>query len=189
MLEILVVMAVIAILMAKHGKRKYRRYIRGAIDKRMALGTLGADTVIGANFDGSVNERTFVSSIVAAWTMDEFTPASDDGPIIVGIAHSDYSDAEIEAWIENAAGSWNEGDLVAQEVGKRKIRRVGVFNDPASANQNVALIEGRMLKTKCNWILLQGQTVKLWAYNAGSSALATTDPTVHVQGHANLWPR
>ncbi len=155
----------------------------------MALGTLAADTVIGSNFDGSVNERTFVSSVEAIYTMDQFTANSDDGPIIVGIAHSDYSDAEIEAWVENVAGGWNEGDLVAQEVGKRKIRRVGTFPAGASANDNAALNEGRPMRTKANWILLQGQTVKVWAYNAGSSALATTDPTLHVQGHANLWPR
>ncbi len=190
MLEILVIMAVLGLLMAKHGRRKYRKYIRGAIDKRMALGTLAADTVIGSNFDGVVNERTFVSSVKALYTMDQFTDASDDGPIIVGLAHSDYSDAEIEAWVENTtSASWDEGNQVAQEIGRRKIRRVGVFEGVGDPNINAVLNEGRMITTKCKWILLQGQTVKVWAYNAGSSALATTDPTVHVQGHANLWPR
>jgi len=28
----------------------------------------------------------------------------------------------------------------------------------------------------------------MWAYNAGSNALATTVPNVSVDGHANLWP-
>ncbi len=177
--------------LAKRGRgRKFQKYIRGAIDERFALGTLAADTVIGSNFGGTVNERTFVSSIVALWSMDQFTPNSDDGPIIAGIAHLDYTDVEIEEWVENETGGWNEGDLVAQEIGKRKIRRVGVFSSQAlTANESAVLNDGREIRTKCKWILLQGQTVKAWAYNAGSSALATTDPTMHVQGHANLWPR
>ncbi len=192
MLEILVVMAVIAIMMAKHPQRRRRRrmgkYIRGDMDEQLALSTLAAKTAVKGNFDQTVNERTLVSSVVATWALSEFTKSTGDGPILVGLAHSDYSAAEIEAVIENTA-SWDEGDKVAQEIGKRLVRRVGIFNTPDDEAQTVTLNDGKPIKTKLNWILLQGQTLSHWAYNLGTSALATTSPTLNTQGHANLWPR
>ncbi len=171
-------------------RRRFRRYLRGTIDENLSLGTLAGKTVVGDDFDEVVNERTFVSSIDAVWAIAEYTAAAADGPILVGIAHSDYTDAEIEAWIESSQ-SWNEGDMVAQEVAKRKIRRVGMFRAPvgATAGDIQVLNEGKPIHTKCNWILNQGQTLKQWAYNVGTSALATTVPIVSAQGHANLWPR
>ncbi len=164
------------------------KYIRGDMDEQLSLGTLAAKTAVKGNFDQTVNERTFVSSVVATWALSEFTKSSGDGPILVGLAHSDYSAAEIEAVIENA-GSWNEGDLVAQEVGARKIRRIGIFATPDDEAQTVVLNDGRPIKSKLGWTLLQGQTLAQWAYNLGTSALATTAPTLNTQGHANLWPR
>ncbi len=107
---------------------------------------------------------------------------------MVGIAHSDYSDAEIQAVIDQTL-SWNEGDKVGQEVAKRLVRRIGQFGQPGDSLAPVVLNDGKEIKTKLNWILLQGQTLKLWAYNLGTGAVATTTPIVTAQGHANLWPR
>ncbi len=174
--------------MANKPKRRFRRYIRGAVDDKVALPTLGAGTLVGAALGSVVNERTLVSSIDATWALNEFTDATDVGPIVVGIAHGDYSDAEIEEWIEST-GSWNEGDLVSQEIGKRKIRQVGTFEQPASVTQGKVLNDGKPIKTKLNWILLQGVTLKMWAYNSGEGAVATTIPDVRIQGHVNLFPQ
>ncbi len=193
MLEILVTMAVLVILMAKRPKRRRRmgKYIRGNVDETLNLGTLAAVTLVGAAFDESVNERTYVSSVKAIYTLDLVTAAAGVGPLMVGVAHSDYSDAEIEEWIENA-GSWNEGDLVnSLEIGKRRCRRVGVF-DPSgevTTAATIALNEGRMITTKLGWTLLQGQSLRQWAYNMGTVAYGTTNPSFRMQGHVNLWPR
>ncbi len=167
------------------------RYIRGNVDENLALGTLAAGTLISAVFDETVNERTLISSLVAAWNMSDFTPAADTGPIIVGVAHSDYTDAEVEAFIENT-GSWNEGDMIqSREVGRRLVRIVGTFQTPQSGDAalNVSLNDMVPVKTKLNWILLQGQTIRYWAYNAGDVAIATTNPNVRLHGHANLFPK
>ncbi len=192
MLEILVVMAVLAILMAKARGRRRRsmgKYIRGNVDNDFSLGTLAASTGIVSQNVSTVNERTLVSSLVATWTMSGFTVGDNIGPIEVGVAHGDYSLAEIEAVLELTTG-WNEGNLTSQELSKRKIRRIGVFEAPAGGGLGaVVLNEGKSIKTKLNWILLQGQTLQYWAYNMGTGAVATTDPNVHVRGHANLWPR
>ncbi len=194
MLEILVVVIAMLVMARKgrgRGKRSMGRYIRGNVDENLALGTLAAATLVGVLFDETVNERTYVSSIVATWNLSDFTEAADVGPIVVGIAHGDYSDAEIEAFIENT-GSWNEGDLVQQrEVGRRLIRKVGTFgaDGPVDSATSLTLNDGKPITTKLGWILLQGQTLRYWAYNPGAAAVSTTDPNVRLSGHVNLWPR
>ncbi len=185
----IVMLVAILVGLAKHGRGgKYRAYIAGPIDEKFALGTLSASSVIISTMAEVVVEKTWLSSVRAAWALQNYTTGTDDGPIMVGIAHSDYSAAEVEEWIENTAG-WSQADLVAQEVGRRKIRKVGIFESPASAAEDSVLNDGKAITTKCNWLLLTGQTISLWAYNMGDSNLATTDPDVHVQGKANLWPR
>ncbi len=165
------------------------RYIRGQVDEEIALGTLASKTLVSQIFDETVNERTLVTSLIATHTMSSFTPADNIGPIMVGVAHSDYSDAEIEEFIENT-GSWNEGDKVSQEVGKRLIRQIGVFDSKASGGTlDVVLNDGKPIKTKLKWILLQGQSLRQWCYNLGGSPVATTVPDVHMQGHVNLFPK
>ncbi len=154
------------------------------------MAALASRTLVSVAFDESVNERTFVSSLKAIWSLDDMTDAPDVGPILVGVAHGDYSATEIEEFIENT-GSWDEGDLVNQEIGQRKIRVVGTFGTPGGASVSgvKVLNEGRPITTKLGWILLQAQTLDLWAYNLGSSPIATTIPNLNVQGHVNLWPR
>ncbi len=177
--------------LAKRGrgrKRSMGRYLRGTINEGGALGTLGAKVAVGTVFDETVNERTRVTSIEAIYTLSNYTPIALAGPILIGIAHSDYSDAEIEEWIETT-GSWNEGDLVQLEVAGRKIRRIGVFDTPDAVTDSAVLNDGKPIKTKLNWILNQGQGLKQWAYNTGQVALATTDPIVSIDGHANLFPQ
>ncbi len=177
------------IALAKRGRgRRMGRYIRGNIDEKLSLTTLGAATAVGEDFDQVVNERTLVSSIVASYSMLNMTAAAADGPIVVGVAHSDYTDTEIQEFITASTG-WDEGNKVAQEQMSRKIRRIGTFQNPPELTVPAVLNDGKPIKTKLNWILLQGQTLQLWCFNQGSSALDTTVPVVHASGHANLWPR
>lgn len=172
----------------QRAKRRMGRYIRGSLEAEGDLSTLAAKTVITFVTGRSVNERTLISSVVLNWSLSNLTEAFSDGPIVCGIAHSDYSATEVEAYLENTS-SWNEGDVISQEIAKRKIRRVGTFQTPAQALGIVTLNDGRSIYTKCNWILLQGQGITFWAYNSGTSALATTAAELTINGHANLWPR
>lgn len=191
MIEILLV-GLLLVSMAKRGRRggrrKFQRYLRGSVDEALALGTLAALDVIAAAFGDTVNERTFVSSVVFRWSLSAFTKSTGDGPILVGVSHSDYTAPEIEEWIENS-DSWDEGNLVQQEIAKRKIKMVGTFDNPADEAEVSILNDGKPITTKCKWILNQGQTLNLWVYNMGSSPLATTSPVVACFGYANLWPR
>jgi len=163
------------------------RYIRGNIDLDFALGTLAPQDVVVSAIQDTVNERSLISSIRCTYTLSGYTVIDNAGPIMVGVAHSDYSDAEIEAWIENSL-SWDEGDLAAQEIANRKIRKIGMIPMVTSLASS-PLNDGKPIRTKLNWIVNQAQSLKFWAYNHGSAALATTDPDMHVDGHANVWPR
>ncbi len=169
------------------GRRKMGRYLRGAVDEELSLGTLAAKDVTLVAFDETVNERTLATSIIWRASMSNWTPTALSGPVMIGVSHGDYLAAEIEEWIENT-GSWNEGDKISQEIARRKIRRFGIFDDPESATLDTVLNNGRDTKTKLNWILNQGETLNLWAYNMGSVAIGTTVPVVSLQGHVNLFP-
>ncbi len=192
MLELAAILITLVI-MARKGRsggrrRPMGRYIRGNIDLDVALGTLAAKTLIALAMQQTVTERSLISSIVLQWSLIGKTIADNQGPIMVGVAHSDYTAAEIEAWVENTT-TWAESDLVGREISGRKIRRVGVFPEGGQSLSTQVLNDGKPVKTKLNWILNAGQTLDVWAYNNGSAALATTDPNVVVSGHANLWPR
>lgn len=188
MLEILVIVVAMLVMAKGRPKRRFRKYLRGSVDESQSLGTLAANAVISTVFGDTVNERTWVSSLVARWSLSGYTKSTGDGPILVGICHSDYDAAEIEAWVENS-DSWDEGNLVQQEVAKRKIRQVGIFEIPVDEASATTLNYGKMIRTKCSWMLNQGQSLKIWSYNMGTSPLATTSPVVACFGHANLWPR
>lgn len=189
-IEMVLLMAALAA-MAKHNPKRRRRmgrYIRGNVNEDITFAGLTGVTLVAAAFDESVQERTFISSIIARYTMSNWTDIGNVGPILIGVAHNDYTAAEIEAFIE-ATGSWDEGNLTQQEIGKRKIRRIGIFKSPQSVDDNAVLNDGKPIKTKLNWILNQGTTLDLWVYNLGTGTVATSTPVCHVEGHVNLWPR
>ncbi len=175
--------------MARSRKRKrFRAYLKGQINHKLNIGTLATKTLVGSNIVDVLDEQAWLSSVKATWTLKNVTPGATVGPLLVGIAHPDYTDAEVEEWIENSA-SWERFDQIGQEVAKRKIRKVGMFRGTGGIAEADVLNDGRPITTKAGWMLGTGQSVKIWAYNSGGGAYATTDPDLRVEGHANLWPR
>ncbi len=173
--------------MGRKGRGKFRKYLRGNIDLDFLLGTLAAESLISAVVPDTVVEKAWCTSVKASYSLQALTKSPTVGPITIGVAHSDYTSAEIEQWVENL-GAWKQASQLEQEIARRKIRLIGTFPNPDATGNTAVLNHGRQFTTKCGWQLVTGQTLRFWAYNEGSSALATTDPTVHVSGHANLWP-
>ncbi len=190
MLEFLVILVAMVIMAKPRRRRPMGRYIRGNIFISIAGGTLAGNTGILGAANDAVIERSLLSSIVCRYTLSGLTLADDVGPVECGVAHGDYSLTEVEACLELATG-WNENDLVSQEIAKRKVRRIGVFPSSGAGGPGDAAVlnDGKAIKTKLNWILNTGQTVNFWMYNHGTAAFSTTDPDLHVLGHANLWPK
>ncbi len=168
-------------------RRTIGKYLKGNIDENFSLGTLASATLVSNTFDESVTEKSLISSIVVTWSVDQLT--SPQGPILFGVAHSDYTDAEIEEVIENA-GSWNQGGKIEQERAKRLVRVIGTMvSSELAGTVDVDFNSGRPMKTKLNWSLQTGQTLKIWAYNKSDSALVVTVPIIRANGWANLWVR
>lgn len=182
--------ALFSVMATKSQRRaNFSKFISGSIDHRLQIGSsLAANTLIGSNLTQVVVDTCRISSIKTSWSLNNFTPTANAGPVLVGIAHSDYTDAEVEQWLETT-GSWDRGNTSAREQRSRMVRMIGKFPigpDGASTDARV-LNGGRPIKTKLNWLLTEGQTIKVWAFNAGSVALATTNANLEVQGDANLW--
>ncbi len=170
---------------ARGKRRSMKGYLKGNVDEELSLGTLAAETLVADTWDESPEEQTLISSIVCTWALNNLT--SPQGPLIFGIAHSDYSDAEIEAVIENVA-SWDRGSKVEQEIAKRLVRQIGQFaSQELAGSVDVDFNDGKPMKTKLNWVLNTGDTLKMWVYNVSATALSTTVPILHCNGHANLW--
>ncbi len=169
-------------LMARKGKMP-SGYIKGGVDELLSLGALVATTLTGVDFDEAVANRARVSSIVATYTLSDVAQAANRGPVLIGVAHSDYTDAEIEEVIE-MTDSWDEGNKVEQEIAKRLVRKICTI-EAGSATSQIVANDGKPIKTKLNWLLNTGQTLRLWAYNMGTADLAAG--AVRVQGHVNLW--
>ncbi len=180
MIEIVLAM-IMLMFMAKRAARTGRKWIKGTVLEALALATLSGSTLITSKMD-TVAERSYIASIWAQYAMRGHTVG--EGPIRFGVAHGDYADAEIEAYLE-ATLSWNESDQVAQEVANRKIREIGTFS---GLDTEEVFNDGRMKKTKLGWILNAGQTLSLWAYNASGAAL-TTGTVVSAAGHVWLQPK
>ncbi len=171
----------------RRGRRKFRKYLKGQIENVVSIADFPAKSAASDPVDDTVTEKAWLSSVQASWSLTGATPTANAGPIWCGIAHSDYTTAEIEEWIENTQ-SWEEGDKRQQEVARRFIRDVGTFPTPQDAVDKVVLNDGKPIRTKCGWMLASGQTVRMWIYNTGTIAFATTTVLVKAQGHANLWP-
>nr|AGA18256.1 hypothetical protein [uncultured marine virus] len=170
--------------MVKKGGRN-RNYMKGAVEEILDIGALATRTLVSGTMSSVVTEKTLISSIVSTYALSNWTPAPDDGPLTVGIAHSDYTDAEIEEVLENTGG-WSQGNLVAQEVAKRKVRIIGTIDSHDGDVQ--VLNDGKPIKSKLNWLLETGQTLKFWVYNSGPSAL-TDGADLTMVGHVNLFGR
>ncbi len=174
--------------LAKHGGRgrrsnALRGYRKLQVTDTLSVGALASADVISAAWPDVITEKRWFSSMVATWAMEAHTTL--EGPITVGIAHSDYSAAEIEEWLENAAG-WDEGDLVAdREVGRRLIRRVGQFD---GVPVDEVLNDGKPIRTKIGWLIATGDTLQTWAFNRDTGPL-TTGTIIVLDGHVNSWAR
>ncbi len=184
------IMAAILVVVGMARRRRRRRtdwtnYMNGTIDIAFAFGGLAVADVDSTPTQ-TTNDTVRVSSIRCTYSMSNFTAIANAGPILVGVAHSDYTAAEIELWIETS-GTWDRGDLVVRETRSRRIRQIGVFDIPATIGETSRLNDGKPIRTKLNWLLPGGDGLQFWVYNQGQANVATTAPNLLVNGKANLW--
>lgn len=168
------------------GRKNFSKYLDGAIESSVAMTTLASETGVTVSSQ-TVTDTTRISSVECTYSLRDLTPAVNVGPFVFGVAHSDYTLAEIEEWIE-ATGGWDAGNLVqTREVRSRFIRQIGVMPFVDSADQAAVPNNGNPIKTILNWMLAEGDGLKFWIYNTGAQPVATTVPDFQIYGKANLW--
>ncbi len=185
MIEILISLAVLAsltpIVLAKHRGRRRSRLFVPRIDGQVAIGALATKDMTSTPLAQVLDNEMWALSIDITASISDVT--ANEGPIVIGVAHSDYTAAEIEEWLEGVS-SWITADKIRQEQSRRKIRQIGVFDCTETAER---LNDGRVLRVKLGFKLEDGTTLQFWAYNDGA-AVMTTGALVSIKGKAFLRP-
>ncbi len=168
--------------MVKHPKRRSNlRRVRVASSS--AVGALASlDVVINAITQVSANRYRAISFICSYnWSNKS---AADDAAVF-GLAHSDYSAAEIEECLESQAGI-DQGDKVAQEQANRLVRLIGQFSSggEGGVSGGAQFNDGKTIKVRLNWLMGIGDTITLWIRNA-SGTVFVTGSNITIQG--DLW--
>lgn len=133
------------------------RYLQ--VDTSVTIGNVLAGVVVKNNQGDVVIDRVFAVWAKGVWTLQGNT--AGDGPLMVGLAHSDYTNAEIEECLE-AGGSWSLGNKVETERANRKVRRVGTFDGAAAVEK---LANGEQIYRKLGFMIEDGLTIAVWIRN------------------------
>ncbi len=183
MFEIFVIMmlGVLGVLAAKKRKRRRFNLRRARIASTVNVGALATlDVADGDLTVSSVNPYRLISFDLA-WSMTNVT-GIDDGQEF-GIAHSDYSAAEIEECLE-AQTSIDQGNKVEQERANRLVRSIGMMGQAGVVDLGGREFNnGRRVKTKLNWAIGIGDKIRMWIRN-GSGTVYTTGATLTCIGDA-----
>ncbi len=155
------------------------KWLRPRLLQEWALGTLATDTLISESGGTAVTNRCKVTSIDVTVSMHNHTVG--EGPLIVGVAHSSYTDGQIEEWLE-AINAWDEESKIIQEQSRRLCR---VLYTLSGQNASEVANDGKFRKFRLNWWLGEGRALNFWAYNSDSNDL-TTGTVVNVDGYANV---
>ncbi len=150
----------------------------------LAGGALVSKDVTSGTITSISTDPLWIKSVSLSYFWEDIAAVIDDG-CEFGLAHSDYSSAEIEECLE-AQSALDLGDKVAQEQGNRLVRSIGVISNFGSVAEggSAPFNDGRPTKTKLNWKLSTGDSLHLWIRN-GSGTIWTTGSTVQAIG--SMW--
>ncbi len=171
--------------MAHARKRRPRRRFnlrRVRISQFVNAGALAsADVIVGPITNNLADDMRFVS-LNASYSLADIGATIDDGQEF-GLAHSDYTAAEIEECLE-AAAAIDLGNKVIQEQANRMVRFIGQFQGAPGTGAGKSFNNGLPIKIKLNWAMAANDQLSLWIRN-GSGTVWTTGARVVVSG--DLW--
>ncbi len=172
MLEILLFLA-ICIGYAKRRPYKRRRYSLRKVtnSSQQGLTALAAGDVEVFAWSGVTTGTLRVVSIVVTWSASFAAVA--DGGMQFGVAHSDYTAAQVEECLE-ANGSMDPGAKILNEQANRLVRAIGTMHSSEVIQGEVTFNDGRPMKTRLNWLLSPGDRINVWIRN-GSQNIWTVD--------------
>lgn len=164
-------------------RRRGRRLFVPRIDGQTLSGALAAFKVNRTVLPNVLDQECWAISMDCVYTLATFT--ASQGPIMIGVSHSDYSSIEVEEFLE-AAASWTKANKIQQEAARRKIRVIGTFL--VDADGTAQINDGRPIRTKLGFALESGMTLAFWIYNMSDSDL-TSGGILNVTGKAYLKPQ
>jgi len=168
MLEILIILALAMtpVMAARKGKRRRSAGFRVVrVKGSVALATLANLTVVKASLFVNGGQRQFIIAADLTWTLMNAT--ATEGPFYCGLAHNDYTVAEIKEWIESGAGV--ETNQIEQEKNRRLCRDSIVFSGVGT--EEVAN-DGKPKRTKVRFHVEDSQELAFWVYNDSDATLA-----------------
>ncbi len=182
LLGLLVLVALGGVAMAKARKRRRFNLRKVRIAAAVTVGALASLDVVQGVIHPTPTNPLRVVSTKFAYSWADIGAAIDDG-FEFGLAHSDYSAAEIEECLE-ASASIDQGDKVAQEQANRLVRSIGIMPASGITDSGRTFNNGNPVHTKLNWKLGIGDTLTGWVRN-GSGNVYTIGSTLLVQG--DMW--
>ncbi len=164
--------------MAKR-RRTNKNFEQVPVSRNGSLATLADGAVDVTLIQASAFGRSCrVSSVDILWTLRGLT--AGEGPLVFGVAHSDYTAAEI---VEALAATIVDGsDKIAAEQANRLVRKIGVFS---GFDTNETFNDGKSMKTRLNWEIQDGVSLNIWVLN-NTGAILTTGAAIQANGHINL---
>ncbi len=172
--------------MAKKTQRRRKRRFnlrKVKIASKSLAGALDTKDVVVNAVSNQVTDPMRFISLDCSYSWADIGQDIDDG-CTFGIAHSDYTAAEIEECLE-AGGSMDLGDKVEQEKANRLVREIGTISSSGGPSGGGAPFnDGKRVKTRLNWLMSTGDTLNVWIMNI-SGVIWTTGSGVTITG--NLW--
>lgn len=146
----------------------------GRVNESLAIGTLASNTILTGVLFTNGTDRKYIISADLTWTWSEVT--AGDGPLDVGLAHGDYSAAEILQWF--ASASFDQSNKIAAEQNRRLIRQAGTISADKEGVGSGAILAGQLAdgslkRIKLNMVLEGAQAVNVWVRNVDASAFQT----------------
>ncbi len=169
--------------MPKKGTARKFNLRKVLINSSMSPGALATlDVAAGLVTDAVVNSMRFMS-LNCSYTWADIQADIDDG-MVFGVAHGDYTAAEIEECLESFA-SISPGNKIAQEQAGRLVRSIGTISSAGqAAGGGVSFNDGKRIKTRLNWLMVPGDRLNLWVRNS-SGVVWTTGSGLLIAG--DLW--
>jgi len=165
--------------MVKH-KARGKSFAAKRFEGENTLGTLANATAAVQGVEATTGDAFYLISLDVYAYMRGHT--AGEGPIAVGIMHGGYTNTHIKEWYE-AGDAWGrDNPVVSVEQNNRMIREIGVFS---GLDAEEALFDGRARRIKCGFVIPNGVTLDMWAYNRDSGAL-TTGSIVGLHGKAYI---
>ncbi len=157
--------------MAKRKRsRSGRNFVAIPFAGSLALGALADDAVISVQVTvGEFTDDLFVMSLDVRF--GENGHAAGEGPILLGLSHSDYTVAEIIEAIDIEL--LGKGDKIEQERARRLVRKFGLYDVGAVGDAVVISKDEIGRRHKLNWPIGIGNSLDLWARNKSGATLTT----------------